>query len=482
MVVNLPLVITPEGKWRNPLSIIKGIDPIDLMTIPLYVVLILFITYIVQSKISPTKTYGRFLMPAVGLKLFSSIAFAAVYVYHYDGIGDTFYYFEGSKVMHEAWLDSPELGFRVLLQPAGEFEPFTFPYTSRMPGFWRGDVEMVSMYKVVGTIMLFGFQSYWLTTLLVSIVGFTGLWKLFRFFADQYPDLTNKAALAVFFIPSSMFWGSGILKDTICFGSLGWVVWCMYQIFGKKNNVVTHIFVAGVFSVIILSLKAYILYAVFPAIAVWLIMRFRPRNESIILKYTVTPAIIAIIGIGVYFAMQSISDSSEKYAIDNLEQQAKGFHSDHGNASVHEDASIYSLGEISYTPIGLLSKFPAAVNVTYFRPYLWEVSDPFQLLSSIESLMFFFLLLQTLWRVGPFKFVKLLGSNADIGFCLAFALLFGFSVGFTAYNFGALVRFKIPVLPFYVMLMYLIQHEYFKEKQLKALAPIPNRKRMEQPA
>lgn len=463
------------------MSIIKGIDPIDLMTIPLYLMVILFVTYIVQSKLSPTKAYGRFLMPAVSVKLLSAIAFAAVYVYHYDGIGDTFYYFEGSKIMHEAWLDSPELGFRVLMQPAGEFEPFTFPYTSRMPGFWRGDVEMVSMYKVVGTVMLLGFQSYWLTTLLIAIVGFTGLWKLFRFFADQYPDLTKKAAIAVFFIPSSMFWGSGILKDTICFGALGWVVWCMYQIFAKKKSVPAHLLLAIIFSIVILSLKAYILYAVFPAIAVWLIMRFRPKNESIILKYTITPAIVAIISIGVYFAMQSISDSSEKYAIDNLEKQAKGFQSDHGNAAAHQDASIYSLGAVSYTPLGLLSKFPAAVNVTYFRPYLWEVGDPFQLLSSIESMVFFMLLLQTIWRVGIINFFKLLGSNAEIGFCLTFVLLFGFSVGFTAYNFGALVRFKIPVLPFYVMLMYLIQHEYFKEKRVKEL-PRQERKLFGQPA
>jgi hypothetical protein len=52
--------------------------------------------------------------------------------------------------------------------------------------------------------------------------------------------------------------------------------------------------------------------------------------------------------------------------------------------------------------------------------------------------------------------------------------LFGFSVGFTAYNFGALVRFKIPVLPFYVMLLYLIQDEHYKIKaQKNALLQTP---------
>ena len=32
-------------------------------------------------------------------------------------------------------------------------------------------------------------------------------------------------------------------------------------------------------------------------------------------------------------------------------------------------------------------------------------------------------------------------------FFTGFSIIFGFAVGFTAYNFGALVRYKIPCLP-----------------------------------
>lgn len=459
------LVIGPDSKWRNPLSIIKGIGLIDLMTIPLYITVILFVTYIVQTRYYRGTLYGNYLLWGTFTKLLAAITFAAVYVYYYDGIGDTFYYFEGGTAVQEAWLQGPEMGLRVILQPSGVFEPTTFPYTHRIPGFWRGDGEVVSMCKVVGTIMVFGFQSYWLTTILTAFLGFSGLWKLYRFFADQYPELNTKAAFAVFFIPSSLFWGSGILKDTICFGALGWVVWCMYQIFGAKKGVVKHILIFILFSSIIISLKAYILYAFLPAMAVWLIMRFRPKNESIIVKYTFTPVIVGIVALGIFTAMQGISASSEKYAVDNLEKRAEGFHSDHGN--IHrEGESGYSLGAISYTPAGLLSKFPAAVNVTYFRPYPWETHDPFQMLSSLESLFFFFVFLQTLKKVGISNFFKYLTGNAEAGLCATFALLFGFSVGFTAYNFGALVRFKIPALPFYLMLMYIIQYLYERDKKL----------------
>jgi len=40
--------------------------------------------------------------------------------------------------------------------------------------------------------------------------------------------------------------------------------------------------------------------------------------------------------------------------------------------------------------------------------------------------------------------------------CVAFTVFFGFSVGITTPNFGALVRFKIPLVPFMVSGLYII--------------------------
>lgn len=456
LLATLPLSFDQSGRWRNPLNIIKGIDVIDILALPLYIVLILFITYIIVNRYYKNTLAGKYLMLGITAKLIASIAFATVYVYYYDGIGDTFYYFEGAKPVQEAWLHSPEMGIRVLAIEPGHFEPITFPYTSRISGFRRGEGEMVSTCKIVGTIMLLGFQSFWLTTVLIATFGFMGLWKMFRFFSELYPSLTNKIAWAVFFIPSALFWGSGILKDTICFGSLGWVVWSLYRIIIVRRNLTVNFFNLGLHSLIILSLKAYIIFAFIPAVGVWLFLRFKPKNESILLKYTLTPLIIIISFFGLFGIIQGLSKSSEKYSSDQLEKRAQGFHSYHGSLD-EAGQSGYNLGNISYSPVGYLKKLPAAVNVTFFRPYIWEISDPFQLLSSIESFVFLFIFINTIYKVGPLKFIRTSFSNPEASLAFIFCLLFGFAVGFTAYNFGALVRFKIPALPFFIILMYIIQ-------------------------
>jgi len=44
-------------------------------------------------------------------------------------------------------------------------------------------------------------------------------------------------------------------------------------------------------------------------------------------------------------------------------------------------------------------------------------------------------------------------------FCFSFSLLFAFALGFSTSNFGALVRFRIPFLPFFNLMLLAL---YFK--------------------
>ena len=69
------------------------------------------------------------------------------------------------------------------------------------------------------------------------------------------------------------------------------------------------------------------------------------------------------------------------------------------------------------------------------------------------------------------RFTKLILTNPEVQFCLIFSLLFAFSVGFTSYNFGSLVRYKIPFMPFYYIALFILAD---KEKQ-------PEVKRVAQP-
>ena len=72
------------------------------------------------------------------------------------------------------------------------------------------------------------------------------------------------------------------------------------------------------------------------------------------------------------------------------------------------------------------------------------------LLSGLENL---FILLLTLYVVFRFRFKVIWSLIKDyplVLYSFVFAILFAFMIGVTTSNFGALVRFKIPLIPLYI--------------------------------
>ncbi len=112
------------------------------------------------------------------------------------------------------------------------------------------------------------------------------------------------------------------------------------------------------------------------------------------------------------------------------------------------------------TIAGMLKKFPLAVNITLFRPYIWETRKPFQLLNAIEAMLFLWVTIKILFSIGPRKVWKTIGSDPTIQFCLIFTIIFAFAVGLSSGNFGTLSRYRIPCLPFFGIALVLIYYKH----------------------
>jgi hypothetical protein len=162
------------------------------------------------------------------------------------------------------------------------------------------------------------------------------------------------------------------------------------------------------------------------------------------------------------FILQSLASTFQKFSIDNFQDRAEDmqrWHTYRVEVLKGGDGSSYSLGKVDFTPVGILKKVPAAINVTLFRPYFWEARNPLVLLSAIESfILFYFSLLSLFYFTFNFKRGSaFLEKNPTIIFMFVFSLIFAFAVGITSYNFGALSRYRIPMVPFYfgaVFVMY----------------------------
>ena len=85
------------------------------------------------------------------------------------------------------------------------------------------------------------------------------------------------------------------------------------------------------------------------------------------------------------------------------------------------------------------------------------------MLSGIESLAFFYLILKIIFNRKIYKLGGVLSSDPILAFCVPFILILAIAIGMTSFNYGALVRYKIPLLPFFGVTIILINYYFEKE-------------------
>ena len=196
----------------------------------------------------------------------------------------------------------------------------------------------------------------------------------------------------------------------------------------------------------------------------WYFFEHLSNIRSRVVRWIATPA-VAVFAIGSsYFAVDQISKEHYRYSFRKLAHTAEVTAKWINYVSTVEQGSGYVLGDFDYSLTGMIRKFPLALNVTLFRPYLWEVRNPVMLLAALESVFVFMITVYVALRVRSNVFT-IIRRNPFLLFLLLFSISFAFAVGFSTYNFGSLVRYKIPMIPIYLSALSIL---YYSNKARKA--------------
>lgn len=439
-------------------------EPLDLLLAPIYLTIIYFIAFQIRNRYPKGSTEYKYFMIALNLKMIGALGFVVVHQFYYKG-GDTFSYYEGAKQIWNVMKFDPKVGLKLLLLQGGEYQPETYWYVRYIYFFSANETYLVV--KAVAVLGFISFNSFLIITFLFSFISFTGMWKLYRTFIDIYPDLKKELGIAILFIPSVFFWGSGIMKDTITIGCLGWLTASFYSVFVKNKNILFSSFLVVLCSYLIFQTKAYIFFTLAPGLLFWLISIYRSKIQSTFFKFLITPFVLSSTLLINYFVIEQLAKEEQKFSFEKFVETAGKFQSWHGylgTQAKYGGGSAYSLGEFEATTLGIIKVAPSAINVTLFRPYFWETRNIVMLISAFESFLILLFTIQIIRKIR-WKIFKIIYSNPEVFFCIIFSLVFAFAVGFSSYNFGALVRYKIPCIPFYVSALFIIRHIH--QKSLK---------------
>jgi hypothetical protein len=428
----------------------------DLIVTPIYVLLFLAIAFMVRPYVSNSKT-RKFFIPALLLKFFGAIALGVIYFYYYEG-GDTINFWHyGSHWIWMAFRDNPIDGIRLLFSSGVEHVPELYQYSQHI---WY--YKEPSSYFIVRLAAIFDvltFHTYTSTALFFAIICFSGLWALYSVLQTVYKS--KWLVYAILFVPSTIFWGSGILKDTVTLGAVCWLTYACFQWIVRKKRSISFLLIVLISSYTLSIIKLYILLCFLPALAIWIYWTNLSKIKNVVLKFLIAPMLLIGIGLVTFFSVSQISSDDNKYAINSLAERAAitAYDIRYGWGATAGGEGGYDIGELDGTWGRMFSMFPAAVNVSLFRPYLWEIKNPLMLLSAIEALL---LLILTITMVLRNSFSRIINDPFLI-FCLSFSIMFAFAVGVSTYNFGSLMRYKIPMLPFFVFLLIIMNQRKFRK-------------------
>lgn len=425
----------------------------DLIVTPIVIFLVYAGAYWIRPRVTDAVT-RRYFIPALTVRIIGALAVGFIYQFYYDG-GDTFnFHTHGSRHIWEALVEEPFIGLELLFSSGG-YNGAVFKYASQIPFY--GDQSSFTVIRIASLFDLVTFSSYLSTALFFGLLSFIGMWMLFLTFFNRYSELHFGLAVACFFIPSVFFWGSGLLKDTLMLACLGTLTFEVDRLFLRKKISIGHIILFLISFWCIFSIKKFILQAFLPALLIWVIMTKFSKINSMVVRVMAIPFFIGVFILSGYFSVIKIGEGDRRYAVENIAKTAKITAYDIRYQTGRDAGSGYALGELDGSVSSMLRLAPQAINVTLFRPYLWEIRSPLMLLSAIES---FILLLVIAWLVVKFGFrVTKSFKNPDVLFCLLFSLVFAFAVGVSTYNFGTLSRYKIPLLPFLAIAIVVIIHE-----------------------
>lgn len=419
----------------------------DVFLTPLYLGLFYGLAVLIRPGV--TNVYTRkYFLPGLTVKFVGALALGLIYEFYYHG-GDTSGYYAEADRVYKIFGENFSDGWELMTTGVNQTSPATLKYGGRFTWFSHAPTEdFVVRFCLI--LAMLSFSTYSVMALMFAALSFSGMWAMYMTFIKVRPALYKQLAYAVLFIPSVFFWGSGVMKDSMCIGALGWVFYAFYRGTIERKTILRAVIIGILAAIPIVQTKVYILLAFLPPALLWVFNENSSRIKNSGVRMLAKPFLLGIGAVVAFYAATNLTKGDDRFDVDKIGERSKITAEYLYVTSVTQEGSAYNIGKLDGTLTGMLKLSPQAIFVTLFRPFLWEARNPVMLLSALEALVYLGFTLRILFRAGPIRALGIISSTPILTLCFVFSLIFAASVGISSSNFGTLVRYKIPLLPFYV--------------------------------
>ena len=395
-------------------------------------------------------------------KLIGALGFGVYHQYIYGG-GDTYLYFDtGIKLADFASTDFHRY-ISLLFSPTADTVSLQF---ETLDDIVYGEPNFFVV-RLTAILAFVAFKSYIPILLMFSSLSYVGIWYAYSSICRLYNHLSKELAIVFLFIPSVILWGSGLGKDSLTLGGTCLVFGALVRLFlvPKPKRIRNLLYLAAGF-LIVLIIKPYIIYSFILCFTIGILLQKIILLKSKAAKLIIGPLLICAGIVATIVAFNYVSTDPD-FGLDLIANRVLKNNKSLGESS--GAGSAYDLGMNLDRVNGftdILPIFPKSVFVTLFRPFLWEVSNPAMLLSALESFLFFIFFAYILLKRKILGIFSVFIKHPIAISCLLYTIIFAGLVGISSGNFGTLVRYKIPCLPFFGLALVLLNEK--RKTSLKA--------------
>lgn len=380
----------------------------------------------------------QILIGIFSLKLLSAIALHLLYSIYYTerSEADIFKYFDDALVLFQSFKDSPALFFKLFFSVDIQNAALT-PYYDAM-NFWERKIDYGifndnrTIIRLNAILMFVSWGNIFVHHCIASFVSLIACICLYKVFRYYFPTQHVLIAIGIFLIPSSLFWTSALLKETVVMLGLGLTMYGLHRDLHKSH---THAFIILLLGIVVLStVKLYVVAAFVPAIAAYILSR----------KFDTIPSLVVFAGIFIVSIAAVVVNHILGFVpfLETLASKRNDFIMD---AAYYAHAQSYiEIGMIRPTLAAFVSETPIALLRAFQLPIIFYIQKPLELMPALENLVCIVLIIcMAFWFKKPDK-----KQRAIIWFSLFFSIGLLWFVGVSTPVVGAIVRYKMPLLPF----------------------------------
>lgn len=367
------------------------------------------------------------LVPALMAKIFAGIIYGYVYA-HYFPKSDSWVYFNESLLNYHVLRNNPSafLNLRINLAAITDF------FSNADDAFWSNVGENL-LIKLMAVLNIFTGGNYYLTSILFNCFTFWGLYLFYTVALKYFPGKGSILIMFIFFLPSCLFWNSGMDKDGMIVFFGGMFIFYFNKCLSKKSPVRSGLLCLAGFTGLLL-IRNFTAITFLPAAIAWLITFRRKRNAYLYFAGVYTICIVL-------FFWSGTADSMYNLPLKFAEKQ-HGFLEMDGNTKL-------PLTPLEPTVAGYIKVLPEALNHVFWRPYITEIKSPFHLLSFLENLLVIIIIVLIIW-IEKKRTLKILHHPFSI-FLLSVAIANMLSIGYSVPFTGAIMRYKALYVVFLLL-------------------------------